>query len=67
VLPTPRLLHELLDGFNRVVRVVAAAEGVALVELDAQLGGCDECFYDQWHFTVAGAAAAGTAIAGALE
>lgn len=67
VLPSPRLLHELLDGFNRVTRSVAQHEGVVLVDLEAQLGECGECFYDQWHFTIAGASAAGGAIAAALE
>lgn len=67
VLPTPRLMHEMVDAFNRATRTVAAAEGVAVVELAAELSGCEPCFYDQWHFTIEGASRAGARIATALD
>jgi hypothetical protein len=66
VLPTPALMHSMLDGFNRVVRDVGANEGVEVVDLAPRLAACAACFYDQWHFTIAGATSAGTEIAGAL-
>lgn len=66
VLPTPALLHAMLEGFNEVVREVGAIEETEVVDLAPKLSGCTECFYDQWHFTIAGATSAAVEIAAAL-
>jgi hypothetical protein len=66
VLPTPALLHAMLEGFNQVVREVGAHEGAQVVDLAPELARCTACFYDQWHFTIAGSTLAGTVIAAAL-
>lgn len=67
VLPTPALMHAMLEGFNQVVREVGVYEGARVVDLAPQLGGCRECFYDQWHYTIAGSTLAGSAIGDALR
>ena len=67
VLPTPRLMHELVERFNAATRAVAAGEGATLVDLAHTLSSCGPCFYDQWHFTVLGASRGGAAIAAALD
>lgn len=67
VLPTPALMHAMLEGFNQVVREVGANEAAEVVDLAPKLSGCRECFYDQWHFTIAGSTIAGAQIAVALS
>lgn len=64
--PSPPMLHGLVDGFNRVARTVAQARGLTVIDLASALASQGDCFYDQWHFTIAGAARAGQALAQAL-
>ena len=60
--PDPSLMAELLERFNAETRAFAADQGLTLVDL-APLSDCATCFYDQWHFTVSGADAAGALVA----
>lgn len=48
-------MQEILDEFNAATREVAASEGSLLVDLAALLDGDPEVFYDDCHFTEAGA------------
>jgi hypothetical protein len=64
--PSPALLARLLGGFNDVSRRVARNQGLPLIDLANELGSCERCFYDQWHFTLEGARRAAERIAIAL-
>jgi lysophospholipase L1-like esterase len=64
--PSPALLARLLGGFNDVSRRVARNQGLPLIDLANELGTCERCFYDQWHFTLVGARRAAERIAPAL-
>ncbi len=66
IVPSARLMHEWVERFNDVVRDVGAGEGVRVVDLGAGMSECAGCFYDQWHFTVAGASRGGAEIGAAL-
>jgi len=64
--PSPKLLWDLLTGFNDRTREVARRRDVPLIDVARELGECAECFYDQWHLTVTGAGREGRQIADAL-
>lgn len=66
IVPSARLVHEWVERFNDVVRDVGATQGVRVVDLGAAMSDCAACFYDQWHFTVAGASRGGAEIGAAL-
>ncbi len=54
---TPAALRSGMDQFNAVMRQVAQAEQVELIDLAAQLPATGEIFYDDCHFHVQGAEA----------
>lgn len=62
-IPSPALFAELLRRVNNHTRAFSEVAGVPLLDLDAELTGCADCFYDQWHFNVEGSKRAGRQIA----
>lgn len=64
-LPASRM-RELMDRFNEVTRTTARRLGVPFVEL-SDLDGKSELFYDDCHFTEAGARQVAARIATSLE
>jgi hypothetical protein len=53
---TPENLRRAIDKYNSALRKVAADEGIACVDAAAVLNGRPTCFYDDYHFTIEGAA-----------
>ena len=64
---TEAAMDTALERYNDVMRSVAAAESVELVDLAAELPKSLEFFHDDVHFNDAGAAAAAAALGRALE
>ena len=53
---TPENLRRAIDKYNLALLKVAADEGLACVDAAAVLSGRPTCFYDDYHFTIEGAA-----------
>lgn len=66
-IPAPSLVAALMARFNEVTRDVARRRGLVSIDLAETLGDCGACFYDQWHFTVAGAQRAARSVAPVVE
>jgi lysophospholipase L1-like esterase len=62
-----RVSWRVLEAYNDVVREVAAAHGVPLVELGRTMPKSSRLFYDWVHFTNEGAEEAGRIVARGLE
>lgn len=62
-IPSPALFAELLGRINDHTRAFSEVNGVPLLDLAAEMTGCADCYYDQWHFNVEGAKRAGRRIA----
>ena len=66
-LPSAQLMADLLGQINRFGRQYSRNNVIPVLDLAALLADCGTCFYDQWHFTIAGADQAGQAIARMLD
>jgi hypothetical protein len=63
---TPRVVDDLLRRIDERATIVAKEEGVEQIELNSQLERSARTFYDELHFTPAGAADVGRCVAKAL-
>ena len=63
--PAP-MSWRVLDRYNDETRAVAAQRGVPLVDLARALPGDPAYYYDNYHFSIAGAEAVGRAVASTL-
>lgn len=67
IVPSPDLTRMLVHAHNRVTRACARRHRLPLADLEHHQDGDAESFYDQWHFTRAGADRASQHIADAIR